>query len=93
MSDIRQFIKKGLINNGTYVADKVYYTNDIVTFEENTYVCLVDKTVGILPTVTTNWELLKGKLKLTTAVSGTGTDPSKFTLSLADGVLTLNKPS
>lgn len=42
---------------GTYSASATYYKQDLVEYQGDSYVCVLDATNNVLPTVTTNWNL------------------------------------
>lgn len=42
---------------GEYNPNTTYSRNDLVNYEGDAYICIVDSSVGVVPTNTTNWQL------------------------------------
>lgn len=42
---------------GEYVNTTLYVRNDLVNYQGNAYICIVDSSTGVAPTNTTNWQL------------------------------------
>ena len=42
---------------GEYVNTTTYVRNDLVNYQGNAYICIVDTSTGVVPTNTTNWQL------------------------------------
>lgn len=93
MSDLKQFLSMHTYM-GAYSAGTTYYVGDVVTYTDGiVYVCKVHGTVGTAPTVTANWGVLANTTTAAVAVTGTGTNPASFTLTLVGNTVTLNKVS
>jgi hypothetical protein len=92
MSNLSQFKQGGLWFRGAYAGGVTYYRNNIVTYNNFTYICLTQST-GNLPTDSAFWSILTGAPDVSVATSGSGTTPASFTLSSDGSTITLNKPS
>ena len=90
MSYSSQFRTRPISNQGVYSASATYFQNDVVTFNGAAYACLVPKTTGLGPGHTDIWGPLVTGANLTVSNTGSGTNPENITLSLNNGVLTLN---
>ena len=42
---------------GEYASTTLYVRNDLVNYQGNAYICIVDSSTGVAPTNTTNWQL------------------------------------
>ena len=93
MSNLSQFKSDGISNKGEYSEISIYYIDDVVRFLGTVYVCTINGTVGILPTVIGNWSPLVIPVTPSVAVTGAGTNPATFTLTAPGGVITLNRVS
>lgn len=93
MSNLEQFVKKGLFNKGVYSPTVTYYKDNIVTYGNKVYICLKDVSIGVDPTNTSYWEVISSAAELAVNTVGSGTNPATFTLINVNGVITLNRVS
>ena len=49
------------LDRGVYSGASTYYSGDVVSYNGATYMCLVDSTIGIVPTNTANWKVFAAK--------------------------------
>ncbi len=90
MSTLSQF-KANVSYKGTYAGGTTYYLNDIVTDGVKSYICKVATSVGVAVSNTTNWGVMVDSGVVSVANTGTGTNPSTFTLSASGSTVTLNR--
>ena len=67
------FIRLGLIGyveKGDYDSTRVYYRNQVVHYEEASYYCKVDNTIGKPPTNKNYWGIMAGGGGTTTKTLG-----------------------
>jgi len=91
MSNLIQFKPGVMLYRGAYSAATTYVYDDVVTYLGTVYLCLVNGTRNILPTVTNNWDPIVVPKSLAVSTTGTGTNPATFTLTTSGGTVTLNK--
>lgn len=91
MAYLSSYKRTGLINLGAYSATTRYYIDNIVTYNDITYVCIVNNTYNVVPTNTSNWAVLAKPPTLSVSTVGTGTNPASYTLSVSGNTITLNK--
>jgi hypothetical protein len=92
MSFLSQFRNGRIVYTGAYSAATTYKFNNVVTYNFITYICKVASSVGVLPTNTTNWGILS-ETKVNAVTTGTGTNPTSYTLTGSGSTITYNKVS
>lgn len=94
MSNLSDFSKTGLTFQGVYSSVVPYKLNNVVTYDSKSWVCVVASSLDSTPSdVSTDWDILAESATISTATTGTGTDPSNFVLEVVNGVVTLNRGS
>jgi len=91
MSNLSDYSEIGLTFQGVYSNIVTYKRNNVVTHDAKTYVCTALTSIGSTPGVGADWSVLAESSTITTANTGTGTDPTNFVLSAVGGTITLDK--